>query len=103
MQGFLIGPLTKRFGEERLMLSGLALITLGLLLLPLARAVPMLLAAASALSLGMGAMQPSLNSLISRRAGVGQQGEAMGVAQSAAALSRGRWPFVRGSVSPAFC
>jgi len=102
MQGFLIGPLTRRFGEERLMLSGLALIALGLLVLPLARAVPMLLAAASALSLGMGAMQPSLNSLISRRAGVEHQGEVMGVAQSVAALSRVLGPLIAGVLFTAF-
>ena len=82
MQGGLIGPLTRRFGEERLMTTGLVLIGVGLLLLPFARAVPSLAAAVSALALGMGAMQPSLNSLISRRAGKDEQGGILGVAQS---------------------
>ncbi len=78
MQGVLIGPLTRRFGEERLMLGGLGAIALGLLVLPFAREVPALVVALTALALGMGAMQPSLNSLISRRAGAGEQGEVMG-------------------------
>ena len=60
MQGGLIGPLTRRFGEERLMQSGLALIALGLLLLPFAGTLPPLMVAVTALSVGMGAMQPSL-------------------------------------------
>src|SRR3954468_11081485 len=55
MQGGLIGPLTRRLGEERLLLAGLGLIALGLLLMPFAANVPLLLAAITALALGMGA------------------------------------------------
>src|SRR6266851_3622401 len=51
MQGVLIGPLTKRLGEEWLMLGGLTLIALGLLVLPFARELPPLLVALSALAL----------------------------------------------------
>src|SRR5438067_254567 len=54
MQGGLIGPLTRRFGEERLTLAGLVLIALGLLVLPFAREVPALVLALTLLSLGMG-------------------------------------------------
>jgi DHA1 family tetracycline resistance protein-like MFS transporter len=46
----------------------------------------------------MGAMQPSLNSLISRRAGADEQGEVMGVAQSVASLSRVLGPLVAGAL-----
>lgn len=98
MQGGLIGPLTKRFGEERLMLCGLVLIALGLLVLPFAREIPLLIVALTLLALGMGAMQPSLNSLISRRAAPERQGEVMGVAQSVAALSRVLGPIVAGAL-----
>jgi MFS transporter, DHA1 family, tetracycline resistance protein len=110
MQGGLIGPLTRRFGEERLMLGGLVLIALGLLVLPFAHAVPLLIVAVTLLALGMGAMQPTLNSLISRRAPPEQQGEVMGVAQSVGALSRVLGPIVAGALvaglghsSPFFC
>src|ERR1051326_1028827 len=82
MQGVLIGKLTARFGEERLMLGGLALIACGLLVLSFAHALPPLLLSVTALAIGMGALQPSLNSLISRRAGAEEQGQVMGVAQS---------------------
>ncbi|HEV8679631.1 MAG TPA: MFS transporter, partial [Stellaceae bacterium] len=102
MQGGLIGALTTRFGEERLMLGGLALIALGLLVLPVVRDVPLLVVALTALALGMGAMQPSLNSLISRRAGVDAQGEVMGVAQSVGSLSRVLGPLVAGSLFAEF-
>jgi DHA1 family tetracycline resistance protein-like MFS transporter len=102
MQGGLIGPLTRRFGEERLMQSGLALIALGLLLLPFARALLPLGVAVTALAVGMGAMQPSLNSLISRRAGVEEQGEVMGLAQSVGSLSRVLGPVIAGALFEAF-
>ncbi len=102
MQGGLIGPLTRWFGEERLMLAGLALIALGLLVMPFARELPTLIVAVSALALGMGAMQPSINSLISRSAGAEQQGEIMGVAQSVGSLSRVLGPLIAGGLFTAF-
>jgi MFS transporter, DHA1 family, tetracycline resistance protein len=110
MQGGLIGRLTTRFGEEKLLIAGLASIAAGLLVLPLSRALPMLLVATTGLALGMGAMQPSLNSLISRRAGASEQGEVMGVAQSVGSLSRVLGPLLAGALfagfgreSPYFC
>jgi len=48
------------------------------------------------LALGMGLMQPSLNSLISRCAGREEQGEVLGVSQSVASLSRVLGPAVAG-------
>jgi MFS family permease len=96
MQGGAIGPLTKRFGEERLLLGGLGLIALGLLVLPGATGIVQLVVSMTLLAFGMGAMQPSLNSLISRRAGADQQGEVLGVAQSVSALSRVIGPAIAG-------
>lgn len=98
MQGGLIGRLTARFGEEKLLIAGLAAIAAGLLVLPLARGLPVLVVSVSALALGMGAMQPSLNSLISRRAGSDEQGEVMGVAQSVGSLSRVLGPLLAGAL-----
>ena len=96
LQGGLIGSLTRRFGEERLLLYGLALIAIGLLAMPAARTVAVLSLAVSALALGMGLTQPSLNSLISRRAGREEQGEVLGVSQSVGSLSRVLGPAAAG-------
>jgi MFS transporter, DHA1 family, tetracycline resistance protein len=98
MQGGLIGMLSRRFGEERLMMTGLGMIASGLLVLPFARDLPLLLVAVSGLALGMGAMQPSINSLISRNAGNEEQGEVMGVAQSIGSLSRVLGPLIAGTL-----
>ncbi|HYM73978.1 MAG TPA: MFS transporter [Stellaceae bacterium] len=96
MQGGLIGRLTARFGEERLLVAGLALIACGLAILPFTHNLTLLLVSVSGLALGMGAMQPSLNSLISRRAGAQEQGEVMGVAQSVGSLARVLGPLLAG-------
>jgi DHA1 family tetracycline resistance protein-like MFS transporter len=96
LQGGLIGRLARRFGEERLLLGGLTLIGLGLLVMTLAHNLAVLVAAVSALALGMGLTQPSLNSLISRRAASDEQGEVLGVSQSVGSLSRVLGPFAAG-------
>lgn len=88
LQGGLIGRLARLCGEERLLVGGLTLIGFGLLLLPFVRNIAELGLAVSALALGMGLTQPSLNSLISRRAGREEQGEVLGVSQSVGSLSR---------------
>ena len=71
-------------------------------MLPFAQALLPLLAALTALALGMGAMQPSLNSLISRRAGAEEQGQVMGVAQSIGSLSRVLGPLIAGALFTEF-
>jgi MFS family permease len=96
LQGGLIGRLTQLFGEERLLFCGLALIGVGLLTLPFARNLAVLAPAISALALGMGLMQPSLNSLISRRAEREEQGEVLGVSQSVGSFSRVLGPATAG-------
>jgi len=98
MQGGAIGPLTKRVGEEWLLLGGLGLIALGLVILPAATGLAPLLVSMTLLAFGMGAMQPSLNSLISRRAGSEEQGEVMGVAQSVSSFSRVLGPAIAGAL-----
>ena len=96
MQGGLVGRLTKRYGEARLLTTGLAAILLGLLILPAAAGVPLLLASTGLLAVGMGLTQPSLNSLISRRARADEQGEVLGVNQSVGSFARIVGPWLAG-------
>jgi len=96
LQGGLIGRLTRLYGERRLLFSGLAAIAVGLLILPFAYRVSFLAPAVSALAIGMGLTQPSLNSLISRQAGSREQGEVLGVSQSVGSLSRVLGPAAAG-------
>jgi DHA1 family tetracycline resistance protein-like MFS transporter len=102
MQGLLIGRLTRRFGEERLLLAGVAAIAVGLLAIPFSTSLAILLAATGVLALGMGMTQPTLNSLISRRAGANEQGEVMGVVHSFGSLARILGPAFAGMLFNAY-
>ena len=75
VQGGLIGPLVKRFGELRLTLTGLGLLTTGCLLVPLAtpaNSVPVVYTAVALLALGTGLVTPCLRALVSRAGNDGQ-------------------------------
>jgi MFS transporter, DHA1 family, tetracycline resistance protein len=96
MQGGLVGWLARRFGEARLVTWGIAIIALGLIGVPLSVSVPLLFVAMGLLAVGMGLLNPSINSLLSLRAGSDERGGIMGVAQSAASLARILGPLVAG-------
>lgn len=96
VQGGLIGPLSRRLGEARLVIVGSAAIALGLACVTVAGRLPILLLASACLALGMGLLNPSISSLISRQAGAEERGGIMGVAQSAASLARVVGPAVAG-------
>ena len=70
--------------------------------MPFAHHLPVLVGAMTGLALGLGLMQPAINSLISRRAGPEEQGEVMGVSQSAGSLSRVLGPLAAGYSFAAF-
>ncbi len=113
VQGGLIGPLTRRFGEKPLLVAGLLLQGGALVALPFASGLAGLLAATAPLALGSGLASPTLSSLLSRHARADDQGGTLGLGQSAAAVGRvvgpeaGTWtyathapfvPFVAGAV-----
>lgn len=89
VQGGLIGPLVKRFGELRLTLTGIGLLTVGCLLVPLAsptNSVPVVYTAVALLALGTGLVTPCLRALVSRRLGSDGQGSALGGLQGLQSL-----------------
>jgi len=88
VQGGLIGPLTRRFGERALLVVGLLAQAVGLAALPFAGGMGGLLAACVPLAFGSGLTTPALTSLISRSATADDQGGTLGIGQSAAALGR---------------
>jgi len=88
IQGFLIGPLSRRFGGARLVTFGAGAIMVGLGGMPFALHLPVLLFMCGSLAVGMGLLNPSINALISREAGVDERGGILGVAQSGASLAR---------------
>jgi DHA1 family tetracycline resistance protein-like MFS transporter len=98
VQGGLIGRLTKRYGEARLVVGGAAAIGLGLLALPFALSLPVLLVVSAFLAVGMGILNPAVSSLVSREAEIDERGGIMGVSQSASSLARIVGPALAGFV-----
>jgi MFS family permease len=96
IQGGLIGRLTKRFGEWRLLYFGLATMALGFMVLTQVTHWGPLLATCASLAVGNALMTPSLNALISRTAAAHEQGGTLGVSQSAGALARIAGPSIGG-------
>jgi predicted MFS family arabinose efflux permease len=89
VQGGLIGPLVKRFGEQRLTAAGLGFVIAGCLLIPLATAATaraQVFSAVALLAVGTGLVTPCLRSLVSRRLADSGQGAALGSLQGLQSL-----------------
>jgi DHA1 family tetracycline resistance protein-like MFS transporter len=89
VQGGLIGPLVKRFGEWKLTLVGLFFVVAGCVLVPLAKpeqAPAMVFPALASLALGTGLVTPCLRALVSQRLGDSGQGAALGSLQGLQSL-----------------
>jgi DHA1 family tetracycline resistance protein-like MFS transporter len=97
VQGGLIRRLAARFGERRLILQGAAALGLGLLLIPFAGSLAVLLLAMALLAYGAGVSNPSLSSLVSLAAQAESRGATLGVSQSAASLARILGPALAGA------
>jgi len=101
VQGGLIGRLTRRFGETRLLTAGLLLQAVGFVMLDVAphvtpSPVGALAACCILIAGGSGLVTPSVSSYISRSAGQDVQGLTLGTMQSLSALARVLGPAVGG-------
>jgi MFS transporter, DHA1 family, tetracycline resistance protein len=98
LQGGAIGQLSRRFGEARLVTAGAAIIGVGLLGLAFSGSLWAVLVVTGLLAIGMGLLNPSVTSLVSRIAGADERGGVMGVSQSAASLARILGPALAGGL-----
>ena len=95
VQGGLIRPLVKKYGEARLIVVGIGLMALGFLCFPLAPLLSVLLLGPMVpIALGSGFNSPSLRALVSRRATA--QGAALGLSASFDSLARATGPAAAG-------
>ena len=91
IQGGVVRPLSKRLPEVVLATGGAILEVIGFLLIVWAvnqASVPLLFAALFIIVSGFSCMQPSLNSLLSRRTDPRKQGSVLGIGQSTNAMAR---------------
>jgi len=101
VQGGLIGRLTRRFGEVRLLTAGLLIQMVGFAVLGLSPRVhglsyALLVLACMLIAAGSGLTSPSVSSYVSRRAGSDVQGLTLGTLQSLSALARVLGPALGG-------
>lgn len=116
-QWFLVGRLTRRYGEQRLVRAGAVFIGAGVFILPFMTGPVGLCIAFGLIVFGVSINNPSLNSLISRYASPAERGSLLGISSSCSALARitgpawggfafgafGRdWPFLSGAVVMGF-
>jgi DHA1 family tetracycline resistance protein-like MFS transporter len=112
-QWFLVGRLTRRFGEHRLICAGAAMIFIGVLLLPHSTGTIGLCISFGFIVFGVSVNNPSLSSLVSKYAHSSERGSLLGLSQSFSAMARitgpawagfafgaygPDWPFFSGAV-----
>ncbi|MEO7386042.1 MAG: MFS transporter [Gammaproteobacteria bacterium] len=88
VQFFGIGWLARRFGELNLVKGAILCLMTGWVGLTLAVSIPTLLLAMTIGSLGTAFFQTSMQSLLSKRAGVTERGAVLGIYQSSSAMAR---------------
>ncbi len=94
IQGGLIGPLVKRFGEPALVIVGYLLTVAGLAALPFASGGPEVWPIFAVLAVGTSLANPSLRALVSKGVDADSQGSVLGVMQSLGALARATAPWI---------
>jgi DHA1 family tetracycline resistance protein-like MFS transporter len=88
IQGGAIGRLAKRFGDYKLAGTGLLLMAISMLLMPLAQNMGLFLLFTFGLAVGNSLAQPTLMAMASRLAATTAQGRVIGTVQSAGSLGR---------------
>ncbi len=96
MQGGLIGPLTRRFGEKRISIAACVLFATGLSGMAWATSMWQVWVALVPFGISVGLFNPSVSSMVSKTASVTERGAIMGRYQSASAMGRVVGPMICG-------
>ena len=96
-QGLLIGPLSKHFGEVRIIQSSLFLTAVGFLLISLSHSMLILMLSISVFTLAVALLTPALSSLTSQWATL-EQGITMGFSNAFQSLGRIIGPLLAGAI-----
>lgn len=96
VQGTLIGPIAKVFGEKRVVIIGAASFTLGFALVPAIWRVPLLYVVAFFIAMGQALCYPVLMSLVSKISPPNERGSILGLASSVGSLARFIGPIIAG-------
>ena len=101
VQGTLVGPLNKKFGERKLMIYGMVLMAIGLFSMPFVPVeyfIPGQLISIAFIALANGMIMPSVLALLSKSTDNSQQGYVLGMNQSIGSLGRVFGPLLGGAL-----
>ncbi len=99
VQGGLIGPLVRRFGERKLVIAGTTILAISLAITPIVAGTAvfaLMIALGAVWAIGSSITTPSLASLLSLTVGDEEQGGMLGLGQSLSALGRVLGPAAAG-------
>nr|MDO8134623.1 MFS transporter [Candidatus Njordarchaeum guaymaensis] len=99
LQGFIIGHLVNRFGEEKLTVFGSFMTMTSMLFMALAPSIAILLVLVTVMILGSDVIQTIVPSFISKRTPPNDQGSILGVTQSVSSVARIPGPLIGGFAS----
>jgi len=88
VQGGLIGRLAKKYGSARLLIVSSVGFVIGVGFIPVTTGIGSLMLVLSVMALALGLNRPSVFNLLSLNTSSEQQGEVLGIAQSAGSLAR---------------
>jgi len=98
MQGFLINPLSKRLGDEKLIALGPALMATGTILMPIFQNVIIFFFTNSLLATGFGIINTSIPAFLSKRISLNEQGGILGIVSSVASIANIPGPLIIGFI-----
>lgn len=98
VQGGLIGPLARRFGEVAVGSMGFLILTVAFAAIPWMPSRELAIASLLLVAIGQGLLAPTLSTLLSRAVAATEQGGTMGLSQSLGSLSRAIGPIVAGTL-----
>ncbi len=101
VQGLLVGPIAKRFGEKQMLTIGMTLLAIGLFAMPFFQAelfIPWELIAIGLIALANGFINPALMSLITKMSKPNELGQLTGLYQSFGSIGRVLGPAVGGAI-----
>lgn len=87
LQGKLLGPLVRRFGEQRLAVAGFLAAAVAYAALGFVYAIPALVAVSTVSAFGNGVLRPTLTSQVTQAVGRHEQGAVLGLTQSLSSVS----------------
>jgi len=98
MQGGMIGPLTRRFGEKHIAISAGLFFSVGLGAMAAATVEWQIWAALVPFGIGVGLFNPSVSSMVSKTASANERGAVMGKYQASSAMGRVAGPLICGPI-----